>query len=67
MSDETQFRAKREGPVPVSEMIAALGQFYLAILSVLIFVAATVGPDVLIQAMDVLPIGHPEMMVGFTA
>ena len=67
MSDETQFRAEREGPVPVSEMIAALGQFYLAILSVLIFAAAIVGPDVLIQAMDALPIDHPELMAGFTA
>lgn len=67
MSDETQFRAEREGPVPVSETIAALGLFYLAILSALIFMAAIVGVDGLINAMDVLPIGDPAMMVNFTA
>ncbi len=67
MSDETQFRAEREGPVPVSEMIAALGLFYLAILSALIFMVAIVGVDGLINAMDVLPIGDPAMMMNFTA
>ena len=67
MSDETQFRAERKGPVPVSEMIAAMGLFYLAILSALIFMAAIVGVDGLIHAMDVLQIGHPATMVGFTA
>lgn len=67
MSDETQFRAEREGPVPVSEMIAAMGLFYLAILSALIFMAAIVDLDVLIQAMDVLQIGNPAIMAGFTA
>ena len=67
MSDETQFRAKREGPVPVSEMIAALGQFYLAILCALIFVAAIVDVDNLINAMDVLQIGDPAIAISFTA
>jgi hypothetical protein len=67
MSDKTQFRAEREGPVPVSEMIAALGQFYLAILSALILVAAIVGVDNLINAMDVLQVGDPAIAISFAA
>jgi hypothetical protein len=66
-SEETQFRAEREGPVPVSEMIAALGQFYIAMLSALIFIAAIVDMDSLVNATDVLQIGDPAMMVVFTA
>jgi len=67
MSEKTQFRAVREGPAPVSEMIAALGQFYIAILAALIFIAAIVDMDSLTSAMDVLQIGDPAVMVGFTA
>lgn len=67
MSEQTQFRAEREGPVPISDMIAALGQLYIAMLSAVILMAAIVGVEGLTNVMDVLRIGDPAVMVSFTA
>lgn len=67
MSDKTQFRAEHEGLVPVSELIAAVGEFYIVVLSALILAAAIVDPNNLTDAMEMLPIGDPALMMNFSA
>lgn len=65
MSDGLELGA--EGPMPVDDIMAVLGQLFVAILTALVIGLATGDVAGLVDAMRMLPLGDPAMMSNFTA
>ena len=70
MSNRPNFfrtRAKGEAPMPAGEMMAIMGQIYVAVLLTLIVGAANVDIPGLVSAAGVLQFGDPAAAATFTA
>lgn len=59
--------AESEGPLPLGELLAVIGLFYVAILLAVIGIVGAIGARALIGAMDVLQLGDPIVAMAFTA
>ena len=64
---KTTRHAEGEGPMSVGDMLALLGQIYIAVLLTLIIGVANVDVGGLLNAAGVLQFGDPTEATSFTA